>query len=74
MVYTNPECTGIHTSLKIRSIPTDGEQKAQNEEWWPEILTSQSQLTIVPNEHRDSVVVNSTDRFVQAAKHLVCLH
>ena len=39
--------------MKIRSTPTDSEQKAQNEEWRPEILNDQSQLTAVPNEYRD---------------------
>ena len=45
--------------LKIRSTPTDGEQKAQMREWVPEKEDMTFQAPAVPNERRNLTVENS---------------
>ena len=51
-----------HTSLKIRSTPTECELKAQNEEWRSEIMNNQFHHTAVLNETRSPLVDNSAHR------------
>ena len=50
------------TTLKIRSTPTDGESKSQMEEWKPELVNDQFQLTAVLKENRNIAVHNSAKR------------
>ena len=37
------------TSFKIRSTPTDGEQKAQMREWMPETENMEFHIPAIPN-------------------------
>ena len=47
------------TMLKIRSTPTDGEQKAQMREWSTETQNVESHVPAIPYGNRDSVIENS---------------
>ena len=53
-------CT--RSSLKIRSTPTDGKQKAQMEEWMPEKENVQVLVPAIPYGNRNSMVKNSQDK------------
>ena len=50
------------TFLKIRSTPTDGEQKAQMKEWMPEMVNADFQTPAVLNGNRDLMIENSCDQ------------
>ena len=50
------------TSLKIRSTPTDDEQKAQMREWMPETEHAEFHIPAIPNGNRNLTVKNSQDR------------
>ena len=50
-------CT--RTMLKIRSTPTDGEQKAQMRKWSTETQNIESQIPAIPYGNRDYVIKNS---------------
>ena len=50
------------TSLKIRSTPTDGEQKAQMKEWMSEKENVEFHIPALPNGNRNLMVKNSQDR------------
>ena len=45
--------------LKIRSTPTDGEQKAQMRVWSTETQNVESHIPAIPYENRDCVIENS---------------
>ena len=47
------------TTLKIRSTPTDGEQKAQMREWSKETRNVKSYIPAIPHRNRDGVIENS---------------
>ena len=48
--------------LKIRSTPTDGEQKAQMKEWMPEKENAEFHIPAIPNWNRNLTDKNSQDR------------
>ena len=50
------------TFLKIGSTPTDGEAKAQIEEWRPKPVNNQFQPAAVPDGNRNHMVDNSANR------------
>ena len=52
-------CT--RTMLKIRSTPTDGEQKAQMREWSPETDNVELHIPAIPNGNRNLKVENSQE-------------
>ena len=52
-------CT--RTMLKIRSTPTDGEQKAQMREWSRETQNVKSHVPAIPYGNRDSMLENFKD-------------
>ena len=47
--------------LKIRSTPTDGEQKAQMREWMPETDNAEFHIQAIPNMNRNLTVKNSQE-------------
>ena len=47
------------TMLKIRSTPTDGEQKAQMREWSTETQNVESHIPAIPYGNRDCAIENS---------------
>ena len=47
--------------LKIRSTPTDGEQKAQMREWSTETDNAESHIPAIPNGNRDCTIKNSQE-------------
>ena len=49
------------TMLKIRSTPTDGEQKAQMREWSTETDNMEFHIPVIPNENRNFMVENSQE-------------
>ena len=49
------------TMLKIRSIPTEGEQTGKLKEWMTESRKSESNIPAIPNTVRDSVHENSQE-------------
>ena len=49
------------TMLKIRSTPTDGEQKAQMREWSTETDNAEFHIPAVPYENRNVLVKNSQE-------------
>ena len=50
------------TMLKIRSIPTEGEQTRQMKEWMIESRKSESNVPAIPNTIRDSMHENSLEK------------
>ena len=52
-------CT--RTSLKIRSTPTDGKQKAQIKEWMPEKENTEFHIPAILNGNKNLTVKNSQD-------------
>ena len=50
---------GTRTSLKIRSTPTDGEQKAQMREWSTETDNAEFHIPAIPYGNRNVMVKNS---------------
>ena len=53
-------CT--RTSLKKRSTPTDGEEKAQMKEYMPEMENVKFGMPSIPNGNRNLMVKNSQAR------------
>ena len=49
------------TMLKIRSTPTDGEQKAQMREWPTETDNMEFHIPAIPNGNRNLMVKNSQE-------------
>ena len=49
------------TSLKIRSTPTDGKQKAQMREWSPETENTEFHIPAFPYGNRKLMVENSQE-------------
>ena len=49
------------TMLKIRSTPTDGEQKAQMREWSTETDNTEFHIPAIPNGNRNLTVRNSQE-------------
>ena len=49
------------TMLKIRSTPTDGEQKAEMREWSPETDNAEFHIQGIPNGNRNVMVENSQE-------------
>ena len=49
--------------LKIRSTPTDGEQKAQMREWSTETDNMEFHIPAIPNGNRNLTVENSQEHF-----------
>ena len=47
--------------LKIRSTPTDGEQKAQMREWSTETDNTGFHIPAIPNGNRNLMVKNSQE-------------
>ena len=56
MVYRH-----TRTSLKIRSTPTDGKQKAQIREWSPETENMEFHIPAIPYGNRNLMVENSQE-------------
>ena len=65
--------TYMHTgpSLKVRSIPTDGEQNAQQDEWRPETGFDRLVLPAVLNEHAGLSIHNSVKRSSKGSSQLL---
>ena len=60
MVQNNLECIGTpEKMLKIRSTPTDGEQKAQIREWSIETDNTEFHIPAIPCGNRNLMVENS---------------
>ena len=59
-----------HTFLKIRSTPTDGEQKAQMKEWIPETENIEFQAPTVLNGNRNLMEENSHDTSLSCSPEL----
>ena len=55
-------CT--RTMLKVRSTPTDGEQKAQMREWSTESDTAEFHIPAIPYGNRNVVVENSQGHYL----------
>ena len=49
------------TPLKIRSTPTDGEQKVQMREWMPEKENAEFHIPTIPYGHRNLTAENSQE-------------
>ena len=54
-------CRHNRTMLKIRSTPTDGEQKAQMREWSTETVNAEFHIPAIPNGNRNLTVENSQE-------------
>ena len=64
-------CT--RTSLKVRSTPTDGKQKAQMREWMPEEENAEFHIPAIPYGSRNLTVKNSQEYSHPAVLHHHCL-
>ena len=60
MVQSNLKCTGA-PSLKTRSAPTDGKQKAQMREWIPEKENAVFHIPAIPHGNINLMVENSQE-------------